>query len=157
MYTFLFLQICIVMHLIGLVLMVGTNTIEFFVLKGLSKAHRLDRHAGMQNAALLSRLSPLLITGAVLLVLSGTGFLLISGDFARQLWFKIKIALVFTLVLNGFLLGSRYEKKLKECLMPDSVSGLSETDLAIRHMMGFYFSQLCLFLVIIVLAVIKPG
>ena len=96
----------------------------------------------------------LLVLGAVLLVLSGAGLLVITHAYG-QLWFQVKMGLVLALILNGFLFGDRQGQKLKRGL--DVPDGLDRLRGPIAHLRTFYAIQLILFLAVVVLAVIKPG
>jgi hypothetical protein len=104
----------------------------------------------------LSRLGVLLGIGAALLVLSGTGMLLLTrGVFIHQLWFKVKLALVAILILNGFGFGGRQIARIKKLMQPvpagvGSSAALREPLAKVRL---FYVLQLLVFLVIIGLSV----
>lgn len=143
--------LCLLAHLTGLTLMAGTNVVEFVAFRSISRTYQSDSSVAIHQISLLSKLSVLLIIGGILLVLSGVGFLVITHNaFGGQLWFKIKMAFVLGLVLNGFLAGLKSEKKLKYSLVKNH--GI---DAALRAMVSFYFIQICLFFIVVVMAVFK--
>ena len=149
-------QICILMHLTGLTLMAGTNIVEYVAFRNIFKTYQTDKNIAIHQISILSKLSVLLIIGATLLVFSGAGFLIITHNaFGSQLWFKIKITFVLGLVLNGFLNGRKSENRLKQSLMTTHTTNAQETVDAIRAMTRFYFIQLCLFFIVILMAIFK--
>lgn len=156
MNSYTLIQICIVMHLAGLTFMAGTNIVEYVAFRSIFKTYQVDKNAAIHQIGMLSKLSVLLIIGGILLVLSGTGFLLITHNaFGSQLWFKIKIILVLGAVLNGFLMGRKSEIRLKQSLMTGDSPHAQETADAIRGMIRFYSIQLCLFFIVVLIAVFK--
>jgi hypothetical protein len=156
MNSYTLFQICLFMHLIGLVLMVGTDIVEFVAFKAVLKTHQASKDAAVYQIGMLSRLSVLLLIGGILLLLSGTGFLIITHNaFGSQLWFKIKIVFVLALALNGMLMGRKSKNRLDQSLMTDNAMKTQEAGDAIRAMIRFHFTQLCLFFVVVVMAVFK--
>lgn len=152
MHSYLFFQIALLMHLSGLVLIVGTDVVEFVAYRSIFKTYKMDKSAAVNQIAMMSKLPVLLIIGAVLLILSGIGFVIITHNaFGHQLWFKIKLILIVALAANGFLMGRKSEEKLKQNLAVDA----PETGEAIRNMIRFCFIQLCMLFVVILLAVFK--
>lgn len=151
MNSYTLLQICVLTHLIGLTLMAGTNIVEFVAFRSISRTYQSDSSVAIHQISLLSKLSVLLIIGGILLVLSGVGLLVVTHNaFGGQLWFKIKMVFVLGLVLNGFLMGLKSEKRLKSSLIKNH--GI---DSELRAMGRFYFIQLCLFFIVVVMAVFK--
>jgi len=149
-------QICILMHLTGLTLMAGTNIVEYVAFRSIFKTYQTDKDAAIYQIGMLSKLSILLIIGGVLLVFSGAGFLIITHNaFAGQLWFKIKITFVLGLVLNGFILGVKSENKLKQSITTGYAINAKGVADAISAMIRFYFIQLCLFFIVLLMAVFK--
>ena len=139
--------LCLLAHLTGLTLMAGTNIVEFVAFRSIARTYQSDSVAAIHQISLLSKLSVLLIIGGILLVLSGIGLLVVTHNaFGGQLWFKIKMAFVVGLVLNGFLTGLKSEKRLKRGVNMEN---------ALRGMVRFYFIQLCLFFFVVVMAVFK--
>ena len=99
----------------------------------------------------MDKFSALLGIGAALLIISGTGMMIIThGAFAHQIWFKIKLALILTLILNGFLVGGRQKSKLKK-----SLDIGEHTTTAIGNIKLFFLAQMGLFLTIILLSIFK--
>ena len=134
--------------------MAGTTAVSFAAFRNLAKSMMGNKEVVSHYLKKLFGLSGLLVLGAVLLVLSGAGLLVITHAYG-QLWFQVKMGLVLALILNGFLFGDRQGQKLKRGL--DVPDGLDRLRGPIAHLRTFYAIQLILFLAVVVLAVIKPG
>ncbi|SEO57495.1 Predicted membrane protein [Mucilaginibacter gossypiicola] len=156
MNSYTLFQICLLMHLSGLTLMAGTDIVEFVAFRNILKNYQTNKDAAVHQIGILSKLSVLLLIGGILLVLSGTGFLIITHNaFGSQLWFKIKIIFVLGLVLNGILMGQKSENRLKQSLMTGNIAKTQQTEDAIRAMIRFHFIQLCIFFIVVLMAVFK--
>jgi uncharacterized membrane protein SirB2 len=104
----------------------------------------------------MSRLAIVLAIGGGLLLVSGIGLMAVThGIFMHQLWFKIKLALILILLLNGFLIGNRQIAKLKKGLKQRTAHTDQLVNGAILRLNIFYLLQLAIFLFIIILAVFK--
>lgn len=149
-------SICLLMHITGLTLMAGTHVTEFVAFKGILKTYQTDKDAAIYQIRIISRLSVLLLIGAILLGLSGAGFLIITHNaFVSQLWFKIKIIFVLGLVVNGFIMGSKSENRLKQSLMINNSVDERKIEDAIRGMIRFYCVQLGLLFIVVLMAAFK--
>ncbi len=156
MNTLILLQICLIMHLMGLTLMAGTTVAEYITFNTFSKLLGKERERSFSLLDLMKKLSGLLGLGAALLILSGIGLFIITRDvFIHQLWFRIKLALILILILNGFLVGSRQGSRLKNSINENGVHANEQATKAIRNLRIFYRVQMGIFFVIIVLAVFK--
>lgn len=146
----------LILHLTGLTLMAASVVAELITFKFFSTLVITERERSLTLLSLLKKLSALLIIGAALLVPTGVGLLIITkGLFTQQLWFKVKLAIIFTLTLNGALVGGR-----QKTILANSISGLDiaigyKTETAIRNIKMFYMVQASLFFVIIFLSVFK--
>ena len=145
------LNICLIVHLSGLALMLGTTVAETVTFNIFSKTFKKDAVPSLNLLALMDKLSALLGIGAACLILSGTGMMIIThGAFAYQIWFKIKLGLILTLVLNGFLVGARLKSKLEKQIK----EGDQVTD-TVNRIKLFFLTQMTLFFTIILLSIFK--
>lgn len=145
------LNIFLIAHLSGLALMGGTTVADAVTFNMFSKGFRKDGAPSLTLFALMDKLSALLGIGAALLIISGTGMMIIThGVFAHQVWFKTKLVLILTLILNGFLFGGRQKSKLKKHL---DMGELATS--AVVNIKLFFLVQLALFLTIILLSIFK--
>ena len=147
------LQVCLVIHLAGLTLMAGTIVSEYVVFSTFSKRFQRDGVISAGLVDLAARFPAVLGIGASALILSGTGLFIVTlGAFGHQLWFQVKILLIVTLVLNGFLIGGKYDRRLKEGIRVNKPIEIRSAVVGIRR---FCLVQMAVFLVIIILAVFK--
>jgi len=156
MNTMILLQILLVVHLTGLALMAGTTVVDTVTFRFFSKSFEKERERSLNLLTLMGKLEALLGIGAALLILSGTGLLIIThGAFIHQIWFKIKLGLILTLILNGFIVGGRQKSKLNSSINGSRPAFDVQTKQAIRNIKIFYLAQMGLFLTIIFLSVFK--
>ena len=145
------LNICLIIHLSGLALMLGTTIAETVTFNVFSKSFKKDALPSLNLLALMDKFSALLGIGAAFLILSGTGMMIIThGAFAHQIWFKIKLALILTLVLNGFLAGTRLKSKLER-----QIKERYQAIGTINRIKLFFLTQMTLFFTIILLSIFK--
>jgi len=150
------LQVCLTLHLTGLALMAGTTAVDFIIFNNFCKEFESEKEKSLALLEIMSKLSVLLIAGAILLIVSGTGlFIVTHGVFARQFWFKFKMGLIVVLILNGSFFGGRQESKLKNIIResgPDLNSKIRVVNLKLKL---FYTFQAAIFFTIIILAIFK--
>jgi hypothetical protein len=156
MNTLILLQTLLILHLSGLTLMAGTTVTEYITFNTFSKQYEKEKERSLNLLGLMKKLSALLGVGAALLILSGIGLLILTnGVFLHQFWFKIKLILILTLVLNGFLVGGRQESKLKTSINTNGSVPCEQTTSVMLRLKIFYRVQMSLFFVIILLSVFK--
>jgi hypothetical protein len=156
MNTLIILQTLLILHLSGLTLMAGTTVTEYITFKTFSKQYEKEKERALNLLGLMNKLSALLGIGAALLILSGTGLLILTnGIFLHQFWFKVKLVMILTLILNGFLVGLRQESKLKTSININGPVLCEQTTNAMQNLKIFYMVQMSLFFVIILLSVFK--
>jgi uncharacterized membrane protein SirB2 len=153
MNTMMLLDICLVIHLAGLTVMAGTVVSEYVVFRTFSK--RLEQQGVVSTGLidLAERFPAILGIGAAALILSGIGlFAITHGAFSHQLWFQVKMLLIVALVLNGFIFGGKYRRRLKEGIAANDTARIKSAAIGIQR---FCLGQVALFLMIIILAVFK--
>ena len=156
MNTLILMQVLLVLHLTGLTLLAGTTVAEYVTFRTFSNRLKIEGKASGSLLNLMSGLAVILAIGGGLLLISGTGLMTVThGVYAHQLWFKIKLAIIFVLVLNGFLVGNRQGIKLRKSLSGKSLDGDKAVKRTMANMKVFYVVQMGLFLVIVMLAVFK--
>ena len=146
----------LILHLAGLTLTAGTTVAEYITLKTFSALFDKDRERSLSLLDLLKKLSALLGIGIALLVLSGIGlFLITKGVFIHQIWFRIKLALILTIILNGFIVGGRQESKLKNSISQNNPEQSGDTKAAILNLKLFFLAQIGLLFLIVILSIFK--
>jgi hypothetical protein len=117
------LQMCLVLHLTGLVMMAGMSIADFVAYNNFWKQYALDREKGLAIFNASAPYQKFLAFGAVLLLITGVGMMALThGVFGEQLWMRIKICLVVLILINGPILGKAQGLKLKNLLLNRSDS-----------------------------------
>jgi hypothetical protein len=112
MYTQIFRQLLLVMHLSGLILMVGTTVASFVTFRAFVNRFNIKRETSTGLLQLLSNLAPVKGIGGILLIISGIGLTYITGwVFLHMLWLQLKLSLILLLPLNEILVGNPQQKK----------------------------------------------
>ncbi|MEV4884091.1 hypothetical protein MRBLMN1_002603 [Chitinophaga ginsengisegetis] len=146
----------LMVHLIALILMVGTTLIDFINYQTFWRlfGRQNERAIGILTAT--AKFPKLIGIGAGLLVVTGAGMIIFThGLMAQQLWFRIKIVFVLLLVGNNIFYGARLGIKLRKAI------GSNAHDLIVRvlnlkdKLRTFHIVQLCIILIIIFLSVYK--
>jgi hypothetical protein len=156
MRTQLFLRILLVLHLTGLVIMAGTTVVDYFTFKTFCRLADEGDNRSLGLLPIMARYGELLRTGAVIIIITGIGMLVWTGGvWWVQTWFKVKIALVILLVLNGILVGNIQGVKFRKIFTDNSPDLMQQTTDISANLNRFYLMQLTLFFVIMLLSVIK--
>jgi len=154
--TLFILQVCLILHLTGLALMAGTTAVDFIIFNNFCKKFEFKKEKSLALLEIMSKLSVLLIAGAILLIVSGTGlFIVTHGVFAEQLWFKFKMGLIVVLILNGSFFGGRQGSKLKNMVRERGTDLNSKIKVVTLKLKLFYTFQAAIFFTIIILAIFK--
>ena len=136
--------------------MAGTTIIDYFTFKTFWRLAEHDDNKAFALTPLMAKYSAFVKTGAMILFITGIGMLLMAkGIWWQQLWFKIKMALVMSLVLNGIFIGNKQGLRLRNMAHGD-VADFVHTAANIRaNLNRFYIVQLLIFFAIILVSVIK--
>lgn len=156
MYTQTLRQLLLIMHLSGLILMVGTTVASFVTFRAFIKRFNIKSESATGLLQLLENLAPVKGIGGILLILSGIGLTYITGwVFLHMLWLQLKLTLILLLPLNEILIGNRQQKKLKTAFFENNPNNSTVIKMTIPKIAMFYTIQLLLFLGIIIAAVLK--
>ncbi|HEY8896190.1 MAG TPA: hypothetical protein VIM79_15290 [Niastella sp.] len=156
MYTQTVRQLLLILHLSGLVLMVGTTITAFVTFRAFIKRLKKEEEGVTGLLKLLTTLAPVKGIGGILLILSGIGLMFITrGVFMQMLWLQLKLVLILLLPLNEILIGNKQLKKLNTAFIENSAGNASVIKMTVPRLNLFYTFQLILFWGIIVLAVLK--
>ena len=156
MYTQTLRQLLLIMHLSGLILMVGTTVASFVTFRAFKNRFNIKSETSTGLLQLLSNLDPIKGIGGILLILSGIGLTFITGwVFLHMLWLQLKLFLILLLPLNEILIGNKQLKKLKTAFFENNPDSSAVIKMTVPKIAIFYTIQLLLFLGIIVLAVLK--
>jgi uncharacterized membrane protein SirB2 len=152
------LHLSLVLHMIGLATVGGSNLVAFVMQGQFWKQYALDKDKGVAIMSATSRIPVITMIGVLLLILSGVSMMAIThGVFGEQFWFRVKIIVLLIIIVNGFTFGRRSNATLKKLITEDTngndmTSKLQSTRRQIRI---FYFIQLALLVTIFVLSIFK--
>ena len=112
------LQLCLVLHLTGLVLMAGMSVADAITWRSFWKEHVLNKQQAMKLLDATAVYQKVLAFGAALLLITGVGMMYFThGVFGEQLWMRIKISIVVLIIINGPVIGRIQGAKLKKALV----------------------------------------
>ncbi|WP_436486341.1 hypothetical protein [Chitinophaga sp. ARDCPP14] len=156
MKLYLILRILLALHITGLVTMAGTTIVDYITFNTFWKFADEGDNRSLGLLPLMARYGALVRTGAAMLVITGiTMLILVKGAWWGQLWFKIKMALVILLVLNGMLIGNKQGTKFRQ-IVSDNTSGFMQQTADVRITLHrFYLIQLGIFFIIILISAVK--
>jgi hypothetical protein len=147
-------NIALVTHIIGITIMAGTTFIDFITFRSFSKVFKIDEHKGLVLENYLHKLQRFLGIGMLVILVSGVTMMVkLHEVWGAQLWFRIKIAVLFLIIINGLAFRRILGSKLKMIL---SDSGTEEKWNSIkRNFTAVQATQMLLFIIIYVLSVFK--
>ena len=152
------LHLSLVLHIIGLATVGGSNLVGFVMQGQFWKQYAQDKGKGVAIMSATSKVPVITMMGVLLLVLSGVSMMAIThGAFGEQFWFRVKMIVLVIIILNGFIFGRKYASTLTKLVKEDSngkdmTPELQSTRNRIRI---FYFIQLALLVTIFTLSVFK--
>src|SRR5882762_2001125 len=154
MRTQIFLRVLLALHISGLIIMAGTTVIDYVTFKTFWKLTDQGDNRSLGLIPLMSKYGGLVRTGAAIIILTGIGMLvLVKGVWWELLWFKIKMALVIVLILNGMFVGNRQGLKFRKILADNGPDLIQQTTDLRTNLNRFYIIQLGIFFAIILVSV----
>jgi hypothetical protein len=145
-------------HIIGITLLAGTTVVDFVLTRKFWAFYAKDNQAGILVRKMSDKLPILIAAGIVLILLSGVGMMVyMHMVFGAMLWFRIKMALVLLVILNGALVGRRQDAKLNRLLASGATQPAYEQSLdqVKKSLNRFHITQLTLFFIIFFLSAFK--
>ena len=156
MKTQIMLRLLLVVHLAGLVLMAGTTVIDYVTFKTFWKLTDEGENRPLGLLPLMARYGTFVRTGAALLIVTGTGMLILSKDYWwQQSWFKIKMGLVALLILNGIFIGNKQGSRLRKIIADNGPDFVQQATQVRSSLNNFYLIQLMLFFAIILVSIVR--
>ena len=155
MKTYLILRTLLALHIAGLVIMAGATVTDYLTFKTFWKFADHGDNRALSLLPLMAKYGGLVRTGAAILFLTGTGLLVMEGAWWEQLWFKVKMALVILLVLNGVFIGNKQGHKFREMIAGNAPDFIQRTTDIRGTLNRFYIIQLAIFFIIILVSAIK--
>ncbi|WP_315814767.1 hypothetical protein [Paraflavitalea speifideaquila] len=145
-------------HIIGITLLAGTTVTDFVLTRKFWTFYAKDRTEGILVRKMSDKLPLLIVAGIVLILLSGVGMMtILHSVLGLMLWFRIKMALVVVVILNGVVFGRRLATQLNRLLAAGPAQTPDEQSLnrVKRNLQLFHIAQLALFGIIFLLSAFK--
>jgi uncharacterized membrane protein len=152
------LHLSLVLHIIGLTIVGGSNLIAFVMQAQFWKLYEQDKGKGAAVMIATSKVPRITMVGLLLLILSGVAMMVITqGAFGGQVWFKIKMSVLLIIIINALLFGRKSGATLRNLIIDDTNGKDMTPELRAtkRRIRVFYLIQLSLLLIIFVLSVFK--
>ena len=149
------LQVCLVLHITGIVLLGGTTLLNFIISKQCWNCVGTDRNKAIVINSTTLNFGRITAIGGVVTILSGIAMVFIfHGIVASQLWFRVKMILLLMIILNALLFARPQNTRLKNLLSDGSSTN---NDLyPLKSKMDIYYAiQLTLFFTIFILSVFR--
>ena len=158
MSTQVILKSMLVLHFIALALAIGITLANAVAFRQFWKLYDRNKAHGLSAFRAITKLQVFGILGLMLLILTGIAMLwLFQWTLVALLWFRIKLLFVLLLFVNGFTLGRTTTMKLQVLISEErDFDKLQPETIRLRkNLRIFQLTQLCLFTIIIILAVFR--
>ena len=151
------LQLTLVFHLTGLVLMAGMSVADMLAYNSFWKQYAIDKQKGMVLLNASAAYQKYRGMGAALLLLTGVCMMALThGAFGEQLWMRIKISIVVLLLINGPVIGRVQGTKLKNLISADNQPGDAQEIITLKNRVNLAAVFNLIFLAaIVILSVFK--
>lgn len=150
------LHLFLTLHITAFTLMGGIIAADSAIYVRIRKYLATSRQQALIMLEGNSKFHLLISTGAILLIITGIGMVVIfHGVVAQMLWFRIKMVLVVFIVLNGALIARPGVLKLKEALATYTTESDTRIAMLQKRLNYFYVIQLTMFLAIFFLSAFK--
>jgi len=152
------LQLFLVLHLTGLLMIAGLTLADMVAWNYFWKTWTTDPQKGALVMGAMSNFPKYMAAGAVVLILTGIGMMaIVHGVYGEQLWMRIKIAIVLLVIINTAIIARPKVLKLQKLVAGDTQNDNTQQQiLAIKPRVKlFHITQLLLFAAIIILSVFK--
>lgn len=152
----LLIRILLALHITGLVMMAGTTMIDYLTFRTFWRIADQGDARALGMIPLMAKFGAYIRTGGALILLTGITMLILEKSvWVNQTWFKVKMVLVFFLLVNGLFVGNTQGEKFRESVSAHASDFVNHT-IDIRQSLGwFYPIQLLLFFFIILISMIR--
>lgn len=153
---YLVLRVLMVLHIIGIVIMAGTTMIDYLTFKTFWKLADQGDARSVSLIPLMAKYGAFIRTGGIIIILTGIAMLgLEKGGSLNQFWFKVKLFLVFLLLLNGIFVGNTQGHKFRDAVTANASDFMQHTMHIRESLNRFYPIQLTLFFLIVSISMIR--
>jgi hypothetical protein len=156
MKMYITIRVLLALHLTGIVIMAGTTLIDYITFKTIWKFADQGDSRLLGLLPLMAKYGACIRVGGALIIITGITMLSLEhGIWASQWWFKIKMVLVFFLVMNGLFIGNANGHKLRDSVAANASNFVQQTVAVRENLNRFYPIQLSLFFLVILISMIR--
>lgn len=153
MKMYLILKILLALHITGIVIMAGTTVIDYLTSRTFWKLVESGDAKYRGLVPLMAQYGSMIRLGAILIFVTGITMLTLENNvWTNQLWFKVKMVLVFLIIIHGLFVGNVQGTRLREAVANNKVNFLPETVKIRASLNRFYPLQLTLFFLVVLLS-----
>jgi len=158
MKTYLILRVLLALHIAGIVIMAGTTMIDYLTFKTFCQFTDTGDDRAIGLIPLMAKFGAFVRTGAITLILTGSALLIMDkGAIWGEIWFKIKLALLIAVIVNGIFIGNKQGHQLRATVMAHTTD-ISRYTAHIRDSLSrFYPIQLTLFFLLILVSMLRSN
>jgi hypothetical protein len=152
------LNVGLVVHIIGMATIAGVTLASYVASRQFRKLYSQNKQTGVEILEVTRKFSMIAGIGLLLLILSGVVMLSATGGgYGQQLWFRIKMIFVISIMASGILLKMVLEKRLRARMLEDVAHGnRSEQVEILRSRISFVqLLLLSFFTIIFILSVFR--
>jgi uncharacterized membrane protein len=158
MSSYVLLKIALVLHISGIVLMAGTVMADFVLFRQFWKHFQYDKAKAATIFATTAKFPRMIGLGILLLIASGVTMVAIyRGAVDSQTWFRVKMAIVVLIIINGVLItrfaGARMRKLVTSG--EDNPGTQLKIRMAKKQISAFHVVQLLLLLIVFILSAFR--
>jgi hypothetical protein len=151
----LILQGFLLLHIVGIVLFIGTCVTDFVTHNQFWKQYKQDKIMAQAVLQVTAKFPMLMGIGFGIIILSGIGMMAIThGVFGEQLWFRIKFGLIVAIIILR-LARRKQAIGFRKTLANNEDSNMLKMQIHKKSLTLFHYIQLTLLLAIIILSVFK--
>src|SRR4030095_10233406 len=132
------LQICLVLHITGIVLLGGTTLMNYIISRQFWSCIETNKNKAIVIHSTTLTFERITGIGGVLTILTGVAMVaILHGAVDSQLWLRIKMILVLLIILNALLFARPQNIKLKKIL--SASSNISDELSSVKAKMNLYY------------------
>lgn len=144
----------LVIHIVGITIMAGTTFLDFFTFRVFRAAFLANDGRQFTMAGYLNGLRRFLGIGMLVILASGVAMMVeLHQVWGVQLWFRVKMAVLLLIIINGLGFRRTIGKRLNQALSDGSLT--THWRATNRNFMLMQLIQMLFFLFIYVLSVFK--
>jgi len=135
--------------------MAGTTMIDYVTFRTFLDKAGSNYRTSPGLLPMMAQYGTFVRAGGAVLLISGAVMLMLSPGVWQQGWFRVKIALVVLLILNGTVVGNRNGVAFRKMAVENTSDFLQRSADIGATLNRFYITQLGLFFLIILISAVK--